>query len=227
MSDTRGLTVGERIRFYRKRVGMTQQELADSIGQKKAAISKYENDMVKNIKKPTLRKLSDIFGIEPWELEWGEVIWEEDDDRDLVKQLTRHKKQKVETKKYIRVPVLGRVAAGIPIEQIEDIEDYEDMKVPVGCDKDFFALRIRGDSMQPMIWDGSIVIAERQEDAETGDIVIAAIDEDDAVCKKLKHFPGGIMLISLNPAYEPLIFEEDSDVSVRIIGKVVEVRTKI
>lgn len=223
MSDTKGLTVGERIRYYRKRLGMTQQELADYLGQKKAVISKYENGLIKNIKKDTVKKLSVLFGIEPWELEWGEVSWAEDDERDLVKQLTGRQTPT----RNIRIPVLGRVAAGVPIEQIEDIEDYEEMRIPVGSDKDYFALRIRGDSMQPKIWDGSVVIAERQEDAETGDIVIASINGEDAVCKQLKHFSGGIMLVSLNPAYEPLIFEEGDEIPVRIIGKVIEVRTTI
>lgn len=229
MPDTRDLSIGERIRFYRKRVGMTQQELADYLGLKKAVISKYENGTVTNLKRETLKKMSELFDIEPWELQWGEVIWAEEDEKELVKLLARREKQHLEANNYIRIPVLGRVAAGVPIEQIEDIEDYEEIKAPTSEDKEYFALRIRGDSMQPKIWDGSIVIAKKQEDAETGDIIVATVNGNDAVCKQLKHFPGGIMLVSLNPAYEPMIFEEGdvNSLPVRILGKVIEVRTSL
>lgn len=130
---------------------------------------------------------------------------------------------------YIRIPVLGRVAGGVPIEQIEDIEDYEDIKAPVDSKKDYFALRVRGDSMQPLILDGSVVIVRKQSDAETGDIVIATVNGDDATCKRLKKYAAGIMLVSINPAYDPIVLNKDdiNNELVRILGKVVEVRTTL
>ena len=82
--------------------------------------------------------------------------------------------------------------------------------------------------MTPSINNSDVVIVRQQEDAENGDIVIAAINGNDAVCKRLKKYSDGISLISLNPAYEPLYFNA-SDVQeapVKIIGKVVELRRK-
>lgn len=96
-----------------------------------------------------------------------------------------------------------------------------------GCE--LFGLRIKGDSMSPRILDGDHVIVRRQEDAESDEIVIAMVNGNDAVCKKLKKLEnGGLMLISLNPTYEPIIFtrSEIIDIPVKILGKVIELRRK-
>lgn len=211
----------------RKELGLTQKEVAKQVGVSEATISRWESGDIKNMMRDKIHRLSIVLDISPTEIL---NISDEEEEKEPPNRLkSYHEPKAMPDTKYVRVPVLGRVAAGIPIEQIEDVEDYEDFKVPANWDKEFFALKISGDSMQPKIWDGSIVIAERQEDAETGDIVIASINGDDAVCKQLKHFPGGIMLVSLNPAYEPMIFEEGdvNSLPVRILGRVIEVRTSL
>lgn len=130
--------------------------------------------------------------------------------------------------KGVRIPVLGRVAAGIPINAVEEILDWEEIPEDMARQGEFFGLSIRGDSMSPRIMNGDVVIVRRQDDADTGDIVIAIVNGDDGCCKKLKKHPDGITLISLNPAYSPMVFTktEIDDVPVRIIGKVVELRGK-
>lgn len=134
----------------------------------------------------------------------------------------------VVAKKAIRIPVLGRVAAGIPISAIQEILDYEEISDSLAHTGSFFALKIKGDSMMPRIENGSVVIVRQQRDAESGDIVIAMVNGDDAVCKKLVRTNKGVQLVSLNPAYDPMFFsfDECDDIPVRIIGKVVEIRTK-
>lgn len=134
----------------------------------------------------------------------------------------------VMVRKAVRVPVLGRVAAGIPISAVEDVLDYEEISEDLAHTGTFFALKIKGDSMSPKIEHGSVVIVRQQEDAESGSIVIALINGDDAVCKKLVKIKSGIQLMSLNSAYDPMYFS-DGDIEerpVKIIGKVVEIRTK-
>ena len=121
-----------------------------------------------------------------------------------------------------RIPVFGRVAAGIPIEAIEDIIDYED--IPSTWPGEYMALRVQGDSMTPVIRDGDTVIARRQSDAESGDIVIAQINGHDATIKKLIKHPHSITLQPFNPVYEPLVFNDNQKVA--ILGKVVENRQK-
>lgn len=128
----------------------------------------------------------------------------------------------------VKIPVLGRVAAGIPINAITEIEDTEEIPRKLAKTGDFFALKIKGDSMEPKISNGDVVIVRQQDDAETGDIVIAMVNGNDAVCKRLRKYKEGLELISTNPNYAPIYFDDDTIKTkpVRIIGKVVELRAK-
>ena len=126
------------------------------------------------------------------------------------------------------IKVLGRVAAGIPLEAITDIVDEEEIPEELAKTGEFFGLKISGDSMEPDIHNGDTVIVRKQDDAESDEIVIALINGNDGVCKRLKKYADSIALISLNPNYEPMYFsqKEISEKPVKIIGKVVELRRK-
>ena len=134
----------------------------------------------------------------------------------------------IEKTKGVKIPVLGDVAAGIPIEAVEEILDYEEIDEDLASKGEFFGLRIKGNSMSPRIQSGDVVIVRVQSDAESGDIVIAKVNGDDACCKKLLKHADGITLLSFNQDYEPLSFNKQDIVSlpVSIIGKVVELRGK-
>ncbi len=129
----------------------------------------------------------------------------------------------------VTIKVLGRVAAGIPIEAIEDVIDTEEITVEMAKTGDFFGLQIHGDSMEPRMYENDVVIVRKQEDAESGDIVIAMINGNDATCKRLIKYTGGISLVSLNSKYTPMMFsnQEIIEKPVRILGKVVELRGKL
>ena len=128
----------------------------------------------------------------------------------------------------IKIPVLGTVAAGIPISAVEDILDYEEIPQSWENQGEFFGLIIKGDSMQPKMDDGDVVIVRQQSDANSGDTVIALVNGDDATCKKLQKTENGIMLVSTNPNYLPMFFTNEEIVTkpVVILGKVVELRSK-
>ena len=127
-----------------------------------------------------------------------------------------------------KIPVLGNVAAGIPISAVEDILDYEEVPISWKNQGEFFALRIKGDSMEPKIDDGDVVIVRQQSDANSGDTVIALVNGDDATCKRLEKTDNGIMLVSTNAKYPPMFFtkEDIATKPVVILGKVVELRSK-
>lgn len=131
-------------------------------------------------------------------------------------------------KSGISINVLGRVAAGIPIDAVEDIIDTEEITEEMATTGTYFGLQIRGDSMEPRICNGDVVIVRQQDDAESGDVVIALVNGDDATCKRLRKYRDGIELISNNPAYPPMFYsnEEIATKPVKIIGKVVELRGK-
>lgn len=129
----------------------------------------------------------------------------------------------------VRIPIYGKVAAGIPISAITDVEDYEEIPRRMAAGGEYFALRISGDSMEPKIESGDVVIVRRQEDCESDDIAIVMIGGEDATCKRLKKLGSGIMLISSNPKYDPMVFsgEEVQSLPVTVLGKVVELRAKL
>lgn len=129
----------------------------------------------------------------------------------------------------ITIKVLGRVAAGLPIEAVENIIDTEEISEEMAKTGEFFGLQIHGDSMEPRMYEGDIVIVRKQDDAESGDIVIAMVNGNDATCKRLTKYANGITLSSLNAKYEPMIYsnEEILQKPVRILGKVVELRGKL
>ena len=127
-----------------------------------------------------------------------------------------------------RIPVLGRVAAGIPIDAIEDVLDWEEITPSMAMTGQYFGLKVKGDSMLPRIVEGDVVIVRCQPDAESGDVVIVQVNGNEATCKRLSKHPSGISLISFNPAYEPFTYtnEQIESLPVTIIGKVVENRQK-
>lgn len=111
--------------------------------------------------------------------------------------------------------------------------DYEDLCADEFRDdeKEYFCLRIRGDCMTPRICEGDVVVVHKQPDAESGSIVVAAVNAEEGFCKRLRKYPDSqsIALISLNPAYPPRIFsaEEIRSLPVTIVGVVVELRAKM
>ena len=129
----------------------------------------------------------------------------------------------------IKIPVLGYVAAGIPIEAITDILDYEEIDPSMIKDgSEYFALKIKGDSMEPKISNGDVVIVRKQEDCDSGQIAIVCVNGDQATCKKILKQSTGIMLVPFNPAYETVFYsnEDISEIPITILGRVVELRAK-
>ena len=128
-----------------------------------------------------------------------------------------------------RIPVYGRVAAGIPLEMITDITDDEEIPAAMLLGgKEYFALTIRGDSMTPRMMDGDVVIVRKQETVESGDIAIVTVGRDDATCKKVMLSEQGLTLVSLNPVYPPVFYtaQQAAKLPISILGKVVELRGK-
>ena len=126
------------------------------------------------------------------------------------------------------IPVLGHVQAGIPVEAVQDIIDYEDISNITKDPSDYFALQIKGSSMEPRFCAGDVVIVKKQNTAEDGDIVIALINGDEATVKKFKKRPEGIMLIPINNNFETMFYSNDEieKLPLTILGKVVELRGK-
>jgi repressor LexA len=122
------------------------------------------------------------------------------------------------------IPVMGRIAAGVPISAIQSRTHTIPMPPEFLGLGDHFALEVRGDSMiDAGILDSDMVIIRKQDTAETGDIVVALIDDDEATLKRLRKRGASVALEAANPAYETRIFGPDR---VRIQGKIVSLLRK-
>ncbi|WP_026381918.1 transcriptional repressor LexA [Afifella pfennigii] len=124
-----------------------------------------------------------------------------------------------ESPQAANVPVMGRIAAGVPISAIQNQSHAIAVPPDILSSGEHFALEVRGDSMiEAGILDGDTVVIRKQDTAETGDVVVALIDDEEATLKRLRRKGDSIALEAANPAYETRIFGPDR---VRIQGRLV------
>lgn len=127
------------------------------------------------------------------------------------------------------VLVYGTIPAGIPMEMIEDIIDTEEISVEMlKGDKEYFGLKIKGDSMYPEYLDGDTIILQKVDDCESGEDCVVMINGNDGTFKRVFKNENGIILQPINPQYQPMIYtnHDIKKLPVRIIGRVVELRRK-
>ncbi len=198
-----------RIKSLRMGADMKQSDLAQRLHVAQSTVSNWENG-VYDPDQDALRKLSEIFDVSAdYILGFSSIATKSN-------------------RSSVKIPVLGSVPAGIPIEAVQDILDYEEISPELAATGEYFALQIKGDSMAPDIKSGDIAIVRAQEKAETGQVVVVMVNGDEATVKRIKFLSEGLMLVPNNPAYEPVVFTVEDIVNkpVRIIGRVVEVRRK-
>ena len=191
---------GEMIKYYRKKLGLTQEELGNYVGVQKSAIAKYENGRIENLKRTTIEKLSELFGILPSELLGISAT------NNVMSNTTN---------------VIGVVPAGTPLEAIEDI--IGEIEYPSRfANKEVFALQIKGDSMNKVLPDGCIGLFEKTSTLENGEIGAIMVNGDDATVKKFYRLTDSYVLepVSFNPEHHPLIIK-DGTVPVSAIGKLI------
>lgn len=203
--------VAENIKRYMNARNLTQLDVADALGVHQTSVSSW--CMGKKLPRmDKIDKLCELFNVRRSEL--------------LYSPNELSKERRVQG---VRIPVLGTVHAGIPIDAVQDIIDYEEITPQLASSGDFFALQIKGDCMTPKITEGDVIIVRCQNDANNGDIVVATVNGEEAVVRKLQKYENGIALIPINPSYEPIRFtnEEIETLPVEIIGKAVELRAKL
>lgn len=203
------MAIGNYIRNLRTARGLSQEELGKMVGVQRAAVQKWESGKTTNLKRETIKKLAEFFGVSPAAF-IAESIKASDIDES-----------------HIHVPVYGYIPAGIPMEAIEDILGYEDIPADwARGNKSFFALKIKGDSMYPNYLDGDVVIFEKTDTAESGKDVAVFISNLEATFKRLERTLEGITIRPLNPSYPPRTFTNSEIISlpVRILGVARELR---
>lgn len=198
----------DELKKLRLQKGWTQEKLAEIMNVGKSTISMYENGN-RTPDFETLEEIADIFNV------------------DLNRFSTSNNTNQMAST-GIMIPVLGYVRAGIPIEAVEEILDYEEISRDMARQGEYFALSIKGDSMEPKISEGDVVIVRRQETVENGEYAVVLVNGNDATVKKFYKLENGIKLLSTNPSYDPFFYTADevNSLPIRVVGKVVELRAK-
>ena len=204
------MSLGSRIKALREQSQLSQKEFAAKMNIANNTLSMYENDL--RVPNDTIKsKIADYFGVTIDYL-LGRAPIETGGD-------------------IVQIPVLGSIPAGTPLEAIEDIVDWEDIpKAMCSGGKEFFSLKVKGDSMWPDFLEGDIVILRKTPSCETGDVCAVLVNGDEATLKTVKLAEDGALTITpKNPSYPPRTFtpEQIRQLPVSIAGVVVELRRKI
>ncbi len=218
------------LKELREKRGLNQNELAKILGLNMSTVSAYERGIRKPSKK-ILIKLSNLFEISL------EYLLRASEELDFVKTKDKEDEELFQILSYLRqkgidaenafeylqdqIPLLGLTGAGANILAQEKAEEYI-----YGADADF-AVRVHGDSMEPLIRNGSIALIKRIpiEQFRNLDIALVIVNNDQALLKRLYLTKKGIWLLSENSAYEPVFFKPDDwERECLFLGKAVEIR---
>lgn len=208
-----------------------QVDLVNKTGIDKALISNYLSGKYK-AKHDKLHKLAIALDVsEGWLMGYDVDMDREWFEEKEPSELTIDNARYIETTtKTIKIPLLGKVPAGVPIEAVEDLLGYEEIPISMlKSGNDYFALKIEGDSMYPEYMSGDTIIVRQQSDCCSGDDCIVMVNGDDATFKRVIKQEKSIILKPLNNQYEPYVFSEYDIMTkpVKIIGIAIEVRRKL
>lgn len=200
--------MAKNIRYYMNKFNVSQTEICNTLGIKMPTFSDWVNAKTY----PRIDKIelmANYFGISK---------------ADLVEEQNSSSNQKPN-----RINVYGSVPAGIPIEAVEDIVDWEDIPMEwLKGDQRYIGLCVKGDSMFPKYIEGDTIIVRLQPDCESGQDAVVYVNGYDATLKKVVKNEDGIMLQPLNPEYVPKQYDyNDERYPISILGIVVEIRRKV
>lgn len=201
-------TFGDKLRQAMEKAEMNATELSEKTGISKSTISRYLSGGY-IAKQRNLLKLSRALHVDPKFL-----------FSDAVEELDANLK-------VYKIPIVGKVVAGTPIDAIENITDYIRVTNPAAADGSYYALHVTGASMEPEMQEGDLVIVHKQDYFDSGDICIVLVNGNEATVKKVIKSDQGITLIGFNATVYPPHFynaRQVEELPVQVIGKVKQVR---
>lgn len=203
--------IGKRIEKSRKALGMTQEELAGTLGLNKSTIQRYESGKIEKIKLPVIEAMANVLGVRP------EYLAAKSD-------ISENNIEVLPNGKIHMIPVFETVSAGFGAYANSCIIDYMPLYIANISDvEDMMCIKVTGDSMYPKIEDGDIIVVRRQPCVDNGQLAVVLIDGEDGVVKKINAGKDFIELISINPMYPPRRFENEDTERIRIVGLVKQV----
>lgn len=216
--------VGHRLKYAREMNNITLEEAGKRVDVHKSTILRWENGETGKIKLPILQILSDYYNVNPvWLMGYDVPMQKQSKIDNNIQGMSKA------TEKGAVVFVYGTIPAGTPIECIEDIIDTEEISIDMlKGGKEYFGLRIKGNSMEPEYLDGDTLILLKQEDCENGDDCVVMVNGQEGTFKRVFKNENGIILQPLNSAYNPVSYtnKEIEELPVKILGVVEEIRRK-
>lgn len=226
------MLLGDIIKQYREEHQMSLQDFANLIGTSRSYIHMLEKNVNPSTNKPinpsieTLKLLANAMNMD---LDF--LLKQLDSEQQIYLNEEEYKKQFEKTdvlgNPVVSIPLLGSVKAGYDYLAQENWIGTVDVETSlVGNGKDFFALKVKGDSMAPVFLEEDIVIVKKQNDCENNEFAIVIINGDEGTLKKIKKTDNGIILQPLNPAYGPVMYtkEEMETIPVLIAGIVKQLK---
>lgn len=201
------------LKTRRKELGLTLNDIAQQMAVSEATVQRWESGNIKSLRQGRIAKLAEILSVSPSAL----MGWEE--DQSTKSSIPPNAVPYAPTQ---RIPILGRISAGLPLYADEQIEGYTYTDLNHGGE--YFALRVQGDSMNAIrIYDGDLLIVRKQDIVEDGEIAVVMVNDDEATVK-CWHKRGNIVMLepkSTNPAHQMQIYDA-RETPIRVIGKVVQ-----
>lgn len=197
-----------RLKYLRTARGENLEKVAEYLNVSIQTISNYENEK-RDMTPDTIIKLAEYFGV----------------STDYILGKSNNRNNDIAVSK---IPILGTVKAGYDWLAEENIIDYITLKENIPNVDEYYALRITGDSMLPLLAEGDLVIVHDQDDVESGQTAVVLINGEEATVKKVVKTNDGVELHAMNPYYpvKKFTFEDMQRIPVKIIGRVREAKIK-
>ena len=218
MEQTSLPITARRLRDCREQRRETLDQVARILGVNKSTVMRWERGNTVNISRATLNLLAQHYGVSVGWLtgqepaasagEWAAA-------------------SAPAAEPSVRLPILGAVRAGYGAAVFQEIIGYEPASASsVQSGEDYCWFRVTGDSMTPLIDEGDLVLIRKQSMVDSGDYVVAVINDEEGTVKRIQYTPDGIELHSVNPYYPVRRFEGEAARQVRIVGRVMESKRK-
>ncbi|MBD7984450.1 helix-turn-helix domain-containing protein [Sporosarcina sp. Sa2YVA2] len=206
------MNFGERVKQARLERKMTLLEVAERLGRTEATVQRYESGNIKNPKSDTIQELADALKVSPSYL----MGWE-DKLPSNVHALSGQ---------TVRIPILGSISCGDPLLAEENIKGYRNESAELLPSGELYYLEANGDSMEPSIPNGSLVLMRRQPEVENGQVAAVLINGDEeATLKRVRIQNGDMILYPDNNKHSPIFVTDNNPI--QIIGLAVEVKYKL
>jgi repressor LexA len=206
------MDIGKMINQRRTELKLTLEQVGQAVGVGKSTVKKWEDGYISNMRRDKIALLAKVLKMNPVSFITGEFKEEEDQAIPLP-----------QTNVFMR-PVYDSISAGFGVIAQDVPVDYMPTYITCPSEQDkYIWINVHGDSMSPLIDDGSKILVKKQSSVDSGQIAAVLVDDEEAVVKKVLYNDNTVELHSVNPYYPPRVFKNNDVTRVQILGLVKEV----